>query len=967
MAKESAGANPAYEVAGGTVCATGWLWRTETWHCPQSREENAGPDECPCDLRQQLALLSLQQQDVESGEANARNEIGWAQRNATSAIANQRAARDGINVSILRDGMSLKEYSRKRSFDKTPEPKPAPAAPAASPGNYFCVQRHDATRLHYDFRLEVDGTLKSWAVPKGPSLEPLAKHLAMHVEDHPLDYGGFEGNIPKGEYGGGSVMLWDRGSYELLGDGPAPAQIERGDFKFRLHGEKLRGEFALVLMRGRGKGNEWLLIKKKDAEAQPGWNIEDHARSVLTGRTQQEIAENLPPPQPPTPNPQSRSFPTGAVKAPMPQSVPPMLATLATHPPSGDSWLFEVKWDGVRALCFIGGDQGDNDLRILSRSGKRCDRQYPELSVLPRQVKASQAILDGEIAVLDDKGRASFSLIQPRISVTDANSVAHLSRSAPVNLFLFDLLYLDGYDLRAAPLEERKRLLSEIVVPSDRIHVSDFFTVDGAAMLEAARANGLEGIVAKARGSKYEGRRSRDWIKVKVVTSDDFVIGGFTHGERDYFSSLVLGLYDGEKLTHAGQVGTGFNERSLKEIYGRLEPLITKKRPFSGTVKALRDVTWVQPELVAEIKYLEITPDGLLRAPVFVGLRPDKDPKECVREAAREAADEEQPRRAPLLPADSPAEVLLDVEGHRLKLTNLNKVFYPGEAITKRDVINYYDAVAPLILPHLRDRPLSLKRYPNGIQEQFFFQKDAEGKVPDWVRLEPIFSEHNQDKIHYIICNDRATLIYLANLASIDQNPWMSRIGSLDHPDFALIDLDPTEGCPYSQIVEAAQLVKQTLDSIGLAGYPKTTGGDGMHIYIPLEPVYTFEQVRSFAELLSILAINRNPDLFTTPRTVSRRRKAKVYFDYLQISSAKTIAAPYVLRAHPGAPVSTPLDWSEVKAGLEPGQFNIHNAPARFERTGDLFEGVLTKPQRLDPALEKVARNSVSPAPPRQK
>jgi bifunctional non-homologous end joining protein LigD len=482
-------------------------------------------------------------------------------------------------------------------------------------------------------------------------------------------------------------------------------------------------------------------------------------------------------------------------------------------------------------------------------------------------------------------------------------------------------------------------------------------------MLEAARANGLEGIVAKARGSKYEGRRSRDWVKVKVITSDDFVIGGFTHGERDYFSSLVLGLYDGEKLTHAGQVGTGFNEKTLKEIYAKIEPLITKKNPFTGTVKALRDVTWLQPELVAEIKYLEMTPDGLLRAPVFVALRPDKDPKECM----RETAPAEEPQRGPLIPTDSPAEVTLDIEGHRLKLTNLNKVFYPGEGITKRDVINYYDAVAPLILPHLRDRPLSLKRYPNGILEPFFFQKDAEGKVPDWVRLEPIFSEHNQDKIHYIICNDRATLIYLANLASIDQNPWMSRIGSLDNPDFALIDLDPTEGCPYSQIVEAAQLVKKTLDTIGLAGYPKTTGGDGMHIYIPLEPIYTYEQVRSFAELLSILVINQNPDLFTTPRAVSRRKKAKVYFDYLQISSAKTIAAPYVLRAHPGAPVSTPLDWSEVKAGLDPAQFNIHNAMGRFERTGDLFEPVLRKPQKLEPALEKVAANSASLAQPRRK
>src|ERR1700677_3070853 len=606
--------------------------------------------------------------------------------------------------------MSLKEYSRKRSFDKTPEPKPVTPAQSTPAGNYFCVRRHEATRLHYDFRLEVDGTLKSWAVPKGPSLEPLAKHLAMHVEDHPIDYGSFEGNIPKGEYGGGSVMLWDRGSYELLGDAPALAQIERGDFKFRLHGEKLRGEFALVLMRGRGKGNEWLLIKKKDVDAQPGWNIEDHARSVLTGRTQQEIAENLPPPQTPAPNPRSLSFPAGAVKAPMPKSVSPMLATLATRPPPGDAWIHEAKWDGVRAVCLI----EDNQLRIFSRSGKRCDQQYPELSVLPRHVQASQAILDGEIAVLDDKGRSSFSLIQPRISVADANAVAHLSRSTPVNLFLFDLLYLDGYDLRGVPLEERKRLLSEVVTPSERIHVSDFFTVDGAAMLEAARANGLEGIVAKARGSKYEGRRSRDWVKVKVISSGDFVIGGFTHGDRDYFSSLVLGLYDGAKLTHAGQVGTGFNEKSLKEIYSKIEPLITKKSPFTGTVKALRDVTWLQPELVAEIKYLEMTPDRLLRAPVFIALRGDKDPKECVRFGEEAEGDDEYEgdkgdrECKPLVPADSPVEVLLDIEGHRLKLTNLNKIWYPAEGITKRDVINYYDAVAPFILPHLRDRPLSL-------------------------------------------------------------------------------------------------------------------------------------------------------------------------------------------------------------------------------------------------------------------
>jgi bifunctional non-homologous end joining protein LigD len=859
--------------------------------------------------------------------------------------------------------MSLKEYERKRSFDKTPEPKPA--SPAKSGGNYFCVQRHDATRLHYDFRLEVDGTLKSWAVPKGPSLEPLSKALAVHVEDHPIDYGGFEGNIPKGEYGGGSVMLWDRGIYELLGDGvPANAQIERGDLKFRLHGEKLRGEFALVLMRGRGKGNEWLLIKKKDTEARPGWNIEDYARSVLTGRSQQEIAENLPAVASQAPGLERLAELKGAVKSPMPRSVTPMLATLADKPPSGDHWLYEVKWDGVRALCFV----ENGELCIFTRRQKRCEQQYPELSVLPRYLKASTVVLDGEIAVVDAKGKSSFNLIQPRISVGDPNTIAHLARSAPVTLFLFDLLYLDGYDLRGLALEERKHLLAEIVTPTERIRLSDHFTISGDAMLEAARQLGLEGILAKRRGSKYEGRRSPEWVKIKVLSTQDFVIGGFTHGERDYFSSLVLGCYERGKLVHVGQAGTGFNDKTLPEIYSRIEPLITKKSPFSGPVKALRDVTWVKPELVAEIKFLETTPDGLLRAPVFLGLRPDKDPKECVRERPGAGGDDEDAqsaepenappliKREPLIPPKSAVEMIVDIDGHRLKFTNVNKIFYPGEGIAKRDLINYYDAVANLIIPHLRDRPLSLKRYPNGIDHDFFFQKDAEDKVPDWVRLEPIFSEHNQDQIHYIICNDRATLLYLANLACIDQNPWMSRLGSLDNPDFALIDLDPTEGCPYEKIVEAAQLVKKTLDSIGLAGYPKTTGGDGMHIYIPLEAVYSYEQVRSFAEVLSILVIRQNPDLFTTPRSVSRRKKGKVYFDYLQISTGKTIAAPYVPRAYPGAAVSTPLDWSEVKNGLDPQQFNIRNVLDRFERVGDLFAPVLTNRQRFEASLERMGQ-----------
>lgn len=854
--------------------------------------------------------------------------------------------------------MSLKEYVEKREFDKTPEPKPGRVRKDSGEQCHFYVQRHDATRLHYDFRLEIDGVLKSWAVPKGPSLEPLSKHLAMHVEDHPLEYGAFEGNIPKGEYGGGSVMLWDRGTFELLGDVPALKQIERGDLKFRLHGEKLKGEFALIHMRGRGKGNEWLIIKKKDAEARPGWNVEDYARSVKTGRTQQEIADDLPPVKATKPAAKStnkgqvkrvskvtRDMPDGAIQADMPMSVEPMLATLVEAPPASPDWLYEVKWDGIRGICFI----ENGELRIQSRRGNRCERQYPELSVLPHYVNASNAVLDGEIAVLDENGRPSFSLIQPRIAVADPNSVAHLSRKVPVTLFLFDLLYLDGYDLRGCALTERKRLLSEVIKPTEHIRVSDHFVAKGLEMLEAARQNGLEGIVAKKLDSKYEGRRSKCWVKIKVVNEQEFVIAGFTHGERSYFSSLVLGLYEGDKLVHAGQVGTGFNDKSLREIFNKLEPLITGKRPFiDKPTRMLRKVTWVKPELVCQVKFLEFTEDGLLRAPVFLGLRPDKNPKECVREVAAHTVDEVVENKTDPAPEHPQAPA-------QQKFNNLNKIFFPKDGITKGDVIQYYDDVAELILPHLEGRPLSLKRYPNGIHSDYFFQKNVAGKkFPEWIRTEPIESESQDHVIEYVICNDKPTLLYLANLGCIDHNPWMSRVGSLDHPDFVLIDLDPYE-CSYHQIVEAALLTRKTLDEIGLAGYPKTTGGDGMHIYIPLEPVYTYDQVRSFAEVLWHVVGAQKPDLFTTPRAVARRKKGRVYFDYLQIGKSKTIAAPYVLRAHDGAPVATPLAWKEVKKGLSPGQFTIRNAVARFQKLGDVFSGVLTNKQRLEGAIERLS------------
>jgi bifunctional non-homologous end joining protein LigD len=633
----------------------------------------------------------------------------------------------------------------------------------------------------------------------------------------------------------------------------------------------------------------------------------------------------------------------------MPAAVVPMKSFLADAPPKGDEWLFEVKWDGVRAICFVDG----KSVRMTSRTGHSCERQYPELSVIGHQIVAKQVILDGEICVLDKNGVSSFGLIQPRIAVADPNTIAHLARRTPVTLFVFDLLYLDGYDLRNVPLIERKRALAAILRPSPVMRYSEHFVNQGEEMLQAARATGLEGILAKRATSKYESKRSQDWLKIKIVSQQEFIICGYTTGERDYFSSLVLGLYDNGKLTYVGNVGTGFDQSLLDLIYHRIEPLTTASSPFAETPQMLRTAIWVRPEIVCEVKFAGWTEDQRLRAPVFLGLRPDVDPAECVRESTTPMKEEPAPATRPPLLSGKAEEAVLTMDGQRLKFTHLNKVFYPAEGYTKRDLLNYYDAVADLLLPYLRDRPLSLKRYPDGISGEYFFQKDTHDRVPAWVRVEPIDSGHKKAPTRWVLADNRATLLYLTNLGCIDQNPWMSRAGSLECPDFMLIDLDP-QGCEFDRIIEAAQLVRKKLDLVGLEGYPKTTGGDGMHIYVPVEPVYSYEQVRSFAEIIARVVAAERPDLFTTPRPVARREQGKVYFDYLQIGESKTIAAPYVTRAYPGAPVATPLAWREVIPGLLPSQFHLRNALDRFSRVGDLFEGVLKKPQRLEPAIEKL-------------
>ena len=856
--------------------------------------------------------------------------------------------------------MSLEEYSRKRHFDKTPEPRPS-TKPTKTESHRFFVQRHNASHLHYDFRLEIAGTLKSWAVPKGPTQDPAPKRFAAMVEDHPLDYGDFEGNIPAGNYGGGSVMLWDRGTFELIGDTPALDQIARGDLKFRLSGKKLKGEFALVHMKGKGKGNDWLLLKKKDAEARPGWDVEEFARSIKTGRTQEEIAKELPI-EGAKPVSHAWNKISGVKRAEMPGFVKPMSAILGSGSPQGEQWTLEVKWDGVRALCYL----KDGTLEIFTRNGNRCERQYPELTALPHNIRCQEAILDGEIAVLDPQGVSRFALIQPRIMNSDAQAIAQLAKRQPVTLFLFDLLYLDGHDLRGAGLADRKKILQSVLEPSTLVRYSEGFPNDDGQFLELAREQGLEGLIAKCLTSTYQHRRSPEWVKLKLVSQQEFVLTGFTEGERDYFGALILGVYEGKKLVHVGNVGTGFDAKQMAAIHARMVPLVTLKSPFSVKVKTpVRGTSWVRPELVVQIKFANWTPDGNLRAPVFLGFRDDVNPEDCVRDAldaVAEQAKDPKPKkhtRKPLL-TETAEEARVEIDGNQLKFTHLNKIWFPTDGYTKRDLLNFYNDVSSFLLPHLEGRPLSLKRYPNGINEEYFFQKNSPASYPSWLKFTEIESDHRDPKkapglIRYVLAENRAALLFLVQQGCIDQNPWQSRVGSLENPDFILIDLDP-QGCEFSMIVEAALLVRRTLDQLELEGYAKTTGGDGMHIYIPVLPEYSYDTTRTFAEAISRVCVAQRPELFTTPRSVEKRQRNKVYFDYLQNGEGKTIAAPYVARAHAGAPVATPLAWREIKAGLTPAQFHIRNAIARFDKVGDLFEGVLKKKQDLLPAFEKLQK-----------
>ena len=771
----------------------------------------------------------------------------------------------------------LSEYERKRDAKKTSEPFGGRKR-GKSKEPIFVVQRHDARRLHYDFRLERNGALASWAVPKGVPLEPGQQNLAVHVEDHPLEYAAFEGEIPKGEYGAGTVEIWDSGTYELL------EEKKNGGLTVRLDGKRLNGTWALVPARLSGDEKNWLIVRKRDEAA-------------------------------PAPQHNGRRY-------------APMLATLTEEVPREAGWAFEVKWDGYRAIATVAGSEAT----LTSRNGNDLTGRFSHVAKeIAKAVKTPDCVLDGEVCALDESGRSSFSAMQQGKAGT------------PLVYYVFDLLELEGGPLVELPLIERHKRLEELLDKRNRtVRLSETFD-DGTALLQAAKEQHLEGIIAKRLDSRYvQGKRTRDWLKVKTHGEQEFVIAGFTKGtgrRASSFGSLVLGYYQGDELVYAGNVGTGFNSREIDKLLDKLRPLKRPTPPFREAPKMPKvrksDVIWVEPKLVCQVEFTEWTHDGRLRAPSYKGLREDKAAEEVRRE--------------------DPITDRITKGSRELKLSNLDKVFFPVEGITKGDLLEYYRAVAPALLPHLRDRPFTMVRWPDGIEAGRFFQKDAPSHMPEWIpTFRALVSTRDAPRrkkwVNFPLVNDELALLWMVNMGCIDMNAWYSRVDKPDRPDFVLFDLDPSPDVGFAETVQVALLVKQALDAFGLVGFPKTSSAEGMHVLVPVERRYTYDDTRQFAEIVAGAIARTNRGLATTEWTKSKRRG--VLIDSNQNGEGKTIASPYSVRPRPGAPVSTPLRWEEVNAELDPLSFTMPVVLERVRKHGDLFEGVLNTKQRLSEALK---------------
>lgn len=862
--------------------------------------------------------------------------------------------------------MSLSKYNEKRDFKQTREPKGKIQKSASE--LVFVVQKHAASHLHYDFRLEMDGVLKSWAVPKGPSMDPEVKRLAMMVEDHPYSYKDFEGTIPEGNYGAGNVIVWDNGTY--ISDEKTDSQekqlltdLKKGRLSFILKGKKLKGEFSLVKLHGKQE-NAWLLIKKQDQYATDA-DILEKDKSVISKRSLDELEKKSEKQTAQTEEKKAVKKITkkkSETKSHEVSFVKPMLANTIDHPFDDEEWIFENKYDGYRTVAVINNQKAE----LFSRNKISFNTNFKPIAEELKKIDHT-VILDGEIVVENESGRADFQLLQNYLKTGVGN----------LKYYVFDLLNLDGNPVTELSLLERKELLKILFNKYDFINIfySEHTIGNGIEQFEKAGKNNSEGIIAKKADSTYSlGARTNNWLKIKISNEEEAIIIGVTEpkNSRKYFGAILLGQYNGKELQFIGKCGTGFTETVLKELYTKLKPYFIDKSPLNVKVPLRDKIQWIKPKLVCQVKYSEWTQDKNLRHPVFLGLRIDKKASEVVfngknsgisGNSKKENGKKENKKinlnqnKMEDLKEKTENDYDLKVGKTTLHLTNQNKIYFPEDGITKGEIVQYYNEVAPLILPYLKDRPESMNRFPNGIDSPSFYQKDIDlDKTPKWLKTKKIFSESNEENIDYLICNDKETLLYMANLGCIEINPWNSTIKNIHNPDWLVMDLDPANENDFHIVVETAQVVKQIMDELETECLCKTSGATGLHIYIPLGAQYDYDSIKILGELIASEVQTRLPDITTIERSI-KKRNGKLYIDYLQNRRGQTLAAPYSARPKPGATVSTPLEWSEVNEKLHPSQFTIKNVLKRFEKKGDLWTPVLSKGANIKKIIKKLEEN----------
>ena len=844
---------------------------------------------------------------------------------------------------------NLEAYRRKRSSEATPEPF-GPAT--GTGGGRFVVQKHAARRIHFDLRLELEGTLKSWAVPRGPCLDPEVKRLAVATEDHPLEYADFEGSIPAGNYGAGAMIVWDTGRWRPLED--PVAGMEAGKLLFELHGYKLHGVWTLFRIRDprqQDDGNQWLLMKKPDADARPESGDDDDdlpPQSVLSGLTVEELRDGCERIEEVRADVADSAARRRRVD---PRALPLMLAVTGDRPFSRKGWIYELKYDGYRLVAAKDG--GSVFLRY--RNGGDVTALYPELTRALRALPVRSLVLDGEVTVLDAGGRPSFAKLQTRALLSRPVDIEQAAVRRPATLFAFDLVAFEGSDLRSLPLVERKALLAKVLPPAGPLRYSDHIEEQGEAFFEQVAAMGLEGAMAKDGDSRYVGRRSSSWVKLRTERTGDFAIVGMSppKGSRVGFGSLHLAVWDPEAagLVYAGRVGAGFSDAALSELTERLTQAQLEAPPCRSPADdeltagdlmggRLEDQTWVEPdpELICEVRYKEWTPHGMLRHPVFLCLRDDKPIEDCVRRAGP---------RAPGATPPAPPE-------RRVEVTNTSKVFWPVEGYTKGDLIDFYAAIAGAMQPYLTDRPLVMTRYPDGVDGKSFFQKNAPDFAPDWLQRVKLTSPRTDKEVEYFVCQDRESLIYVANLGAIVLHVWSSRLHQLGQPDWCILDLDPKDA-PFEDVIQIALAIRRLCRQIKLPSFVKTSGSSGLHVLLPLGGACTFEQSRSLGQLIAQIICRQLPDIATITRN-RERRHGKVYIDFVQNGRGRLLVAPFSVRPLPAAPVSTPLRWSEVKPGLDLRDHNIRSVPERLKKLKtDPLRGVLTEQPDLLAALPRLS------------